>query len=169
MICAIRVKATETLVATFDRFVFPPHYALHALLYRFFSAHPFLRIKIFSCFCSHYLGLHSACMFSMQKCIVKNRLVNVIGGFIVFVKKCFFPLYNLKLSCIEKYKRATFYIKCKIRLFFSSTLYFFFQFVHPSFLLNVPAIHLLKGTVSRDFLLLVLFMNQFPPSPRVFQ
>jgi hypothetical protein len=24
----------------------------------------------------------------------------------------------------------------------------------------------LKGTVSRDFLLLVLFMNQFPPSPR---
>ena len=27
---------------------------------------------------------------------------------------------------------------------------------------------LLKGTVSRDFLLLVFFMNQFPPSPRVF-
>ncbi len=26
---------------------------------------------------------------------------------------------------------------------------------------------MLKGTVSRDFLLLVLFMNQFPPSPRV--
>ncbi len=26
----------------------------------------------------------------------------------------------------------------------------------------------IKGTVSRDFLLLVLFMNQFPPSPRVF-
>jgi hypothetical protein len=26
----------------------------------------------------------------------------------------------------------------------------------------------LKGTASRDFLLLVLFMNQFPPSPRVF-
>ncbi len=25
-----------------------------------------------------------------------------------------------------------------------------------------------KGTVSRDFLLLVLFINQFPPSPRVF-
>ncbi len=25
-----------------------------------------------------------------------------------------------------------------------------------------------KGTVSRDFLLLVHFMNQFPPSPRVF-
>jgi hypothetical protein len=25
----------------------------------------------------------------------------------------------------------------------------------------------LKGTVSRDFLLLVFFMNQFPPSPRV--
>ncbi len=25
-----------------------------------------------------------------------------------------------------------------------------------------------KGTVSRDFLLLVLFMNQFAPSPRVF-
>jgi hypothetical protein len=24
-----------------------------------------------------------------------------------------------------------------------------------------------KGTVSRDFLLLVFFMNQFPPSPRV--
>jgi hypothetical protein len=28
--------------------------------------------------------------------------------------------------------------------------------------------HLLKGTVSRDFLLLVFFMNQFPPSSRVF-
>jgi hypothetical protein len=28
--------------------------------------------------------------------------------------------------------------------------------------------HIFKGTVSRDFLLLVLFMNQFPPSPRVF-
>jgi hypothetical protein len=28
---------------------------------------------------------------------------------------------------------------------------------------------LIKGTVSRDFLLLVLFMNQLPPSPRVFQ
>ncbi len=26
----------------------------------------------------------------------------------------------------------------------------------------------LKGTVSRDFLLLVFSMNQFPPSPRVF-
>ncbi len=26
----------------------------------------------------------------------------------------------------------------------------------------------IKGTVSRDFLLLVLFINQFPPSPRVF-
>jgi hypothetical protein len=26
----------------------------------------------------------------------------------------------------------------------------------------------LKGTVSRDFLLLVFFMIQFPPSPRVF-
>jgi hypothetical protein len=26
----------------------------------------------------------------------------------------------------------------------------------------------LEGTVSRDFLLLVFFMNQFPPSPRVF-
>ncbi len=25
----------------------------------------------------------------------------------------------------------------------------------------------IKGTVSRDFLLLVFFMNQFPPSPRV--
>jgi hypothetical protein len=29
--------------------------------------------------------------------------------------------------------------------------------------------HSLKGTVSRDFLLLVLFMNQFPSSPRVFR
>ncbi len=27
---------------------------------------------------------------------------------------------------------------------------------------------IIKGTVSRDFLLLVFFMNQFPPSPRVF-
>jgi hypothetical protein len=31
-----------------------------------------------------------------------------------------------------------------------------------------PSMHILKGTVSRDFLLLVLFTNQFPPSPRVF-
>jgi hypothetical protein len=29
--------------------------------------------------------------------------------------------------------------------------------------------NLIKGTVSRDFLLLVFFMNQFPPSPRVFR
>ncbi len=28
-------------------------------------------------------------------------------------------------------------------------------------------VYKLKGTVSRDFLLLVYFMNQFPPSPRV--
>jgi hypothetical protein len=28
---------------------------------------------------------------------------------------------------------------------------------------------IVKGTVSRDFLLLVFFTNQFPPSPRVFQ
>jgi hypothetical protein len=28
--------------------------------------------------------------------------------------------------------------------------------------------YIFKGTVSRDFLLLVFFMNQFPPSPRVF-
>jgi hypothetical protein len=27
---------------------------------------------------------------------------------------------------------------------------------------------IIKGTVSRDFLLLVCFMKQFPPSPRVF-
>jgi hypothetical protein len=27
---------------------------------------------------------------------------------------------------------------------------------------------MLKGTVSQDFLLLVFFLNQFPPSPRVF-
>jgi hypothetical protein len=27
--------------------------------------------------------------------------------------------------------------------------------------------HCFKGTVSRDFFLLVFFMNQFPPSPRV--
>jgi hypothetical protein len=26
----------------------------------------------------------------------------------------------------------------------------------------------IKGTVSRDFLLLILLVNQFPPSPRVF-
>jgi hypothetical protein len=28
--------------------------------------------------------------------------------------------------------------------------------------------NILKGSVSRDFLLLVFFMNQFPPHPRVF-
>jgi hypothetical protein len=27
----------------------------------------------------------------------------------------------------------------------------------------------IKGTVSQDFLLLIFVMNQFPPSPRVFQ
>jgi hypothetical protein len=32
---------------------------------------------------------------------------------------------------------------------------------------NFQTLLTLKGTVSRDFLLLVLFMNQFPPSPRV--
>jgi hypothetical protein len=30
------------------------------------------------------------------------------------------------------------------------------------------SIMVFKGTVSRDFILLVFFMNQFPPSPRVF-
>jgi hypothetical protein len=32
----------------------------------------------------------------------------------------------------------------------------------------MKSINDIKGTVSRDFLVLVLFMNQFPPSPRVF-
>ena len=35
---------------------------------------------------------------------------------------------------------------------------------HPGTLLQLTV----KGTVSRDFLLLVFFINQFPPSPRVF-
>ncbi len=39
----------------------------------------------------------------------------------------------------------------------------FLNFLGPQ-----PRNWFLKGTVSRDFLLLVLFMNQFPPSPRVF-
>jgi hypothetical protein len=34
-------------------------------------------------------------------------------------------------------------------------------------LIKYTIYYLLKGTVSRDFLLLVFFMNQFPPSPRV--
>ncbi len=38
----------------------------------------------------------------------------------------------------------------------------------PTFCLPVP-VHFLKGTVSRDFRLLVFFMNQFPPSIRVYQ
>jgi hypothetical protein len=33
---------------------------------------------------------------------------------------------------------------------------------------NLAYLDTFKGTVSRDFLLLVFFMNQFPPSPRVF-
>jgi len=33
---------------------------------------------------------------------------------------------------------------------------------------RVPWCCWLKGTVSRDFLLLVFFMNQFPPSPWVY-
>jgi hypothetical protein len=33
---------------------------------------------------------------------------------------------------------------------------------------NPEARRILKGTVSRDLLLLVFFMNQFPPSPIVF-
>ncbi len=32
----------------------------------------------------------------------------------------------------------------------------------------VPGLAYFKGTVSRDFLLLVFFMNQFPPSSRVY-
>ena len=36
-----------------------------------------------------------------------------------------------------------------------------------AFLLVNAKLCWLKGTVSRDFLLLVYFMNQFPPSPRV--
>ncbi len=39
------------------------------------------------------------------------------------------------------------------------------QFLSQQCLQNVIN---LKGTVSRDFLLLVFFMNQFPPSPKVF-
>ncbi len=38
----------------------------------------------------------------------------------------------------------------------------------PSTTYLFPHHTLFKGTVSRDFLLLVFFMNQFPPSPRVF-
>ncbi len=34
--------------------------------------------------------------------------------------------------------------------------------------MKIACLECLKGTVSRDFLLLVFFMNQFPPSPRVF-
>jgi hypothetical protein len=37
------------------------------------------------------------------------------------------------------------------------------------FLTLVQYLSYVKGTVSRDFLLLVFFLNQFPPSPRVFQ
>jgi hypothetical protein len=33
---------------------------------------------------------------------------------------------------------------------------------------NTSSLGSFKGTVSQDFLLLVFFMNQFPPSPRVF-
>ncbi len=33
--------------------------------------------------------------------------------------------------------------------------------------ISLELIPSVKGTVSRDFLLLVFFMNQFPPSPRV--
>ncbi len=49
--------------------------------------------------------------------------------------------------------------------------------LHPTALLLLRLLHLLtkqnmkkhlKGTVSRDFLLLVCLMNQFPPSPGVF-
>ncbi len=36
------------------------------------------------------------------------------------------------------------------------------------FLFCFKAVLLFKGTVSRDFLLLVFFINQFPSSPRVF-
>jgi hypothetical protein len=44
------------------------------------------------------------------------------------------------------------------------------QFKHRGGILNLQhtrILQILKGTVSRDFLLLVFFMNQFPPSPRV--
>jgi hypothetical protein len=42
------------------------------------------------------------------------------------------------------------------------------HFFSCSQLVKDDIIKSLNGTVSRDFLLLVLFMNQFPPSPRVF-
>jgi hypothetical protein len=48
------------------------------------------------------------------------------------------------------------------------TLFYFYKFLVPlSPRGKIPAASL-KGPVSRDFLLLVFFMNQFPPSPRVF-
>jgi hypothetical protein len=34
-------------------------------------------------------------------------------------------------------------------------------------IIDVDFLRHFKGTVSRDFLLLVFFINQFPPSPRV--
>ena len=41
------------------------------------------------------------------------------------------------------------------------------MFTDPKPSRNVFCCCFLKGTVSRDFLLLVFLMNQFPPSPRV--
>jgi hypothetical protein len=40
-----------------------------------------------------------------------------------------------------------------------------YQLVHSDLVVSKPCVF--KGTVSRDFSLLVFFINQFPPSPRV--
>jgi hypothetical protein len=57
--------------------------------------------------------------------------------------------------------------QCISNLFKDSRTFFSFNRI-DTVLPQLGLIFGLKGTVSRDFLLLVFFMNQFPPSPRVF-
>jgi hypothetical protein len=55
----------------------------------------------------------------------------------------------------------SFYLSFFLSFFLSYLLSFFLSFFFLSFYF--------KGTVSRDFRLLVFFINQFPPSTRVYQ
>ena len=65
------------------------------------------------------------------------------------------------------YFSPLFYVRILFYLLLCTT-YFFQRNFDKENTLAVAVEIKVKGTVSRDFLLLVFFMNHFPPSPRVF-
>jgi hypothetical protein len=65
------------------------------------------------------------------------------------------------------YFSPLFYVRILFYLLLCTT-YFFQRNFDKENTLAVAVEIKVKGTVSRDFLLLVFFMNQFPPSPRAF-